>query len=302
MHPDSQRRLNNTLHEIFCIKDTQSRYGIKICYPNTNAFDRSIIKIQGITVVTKRSDNKTELHILLNSIGNLDIFSILCIDIIETISQCKSESNLLHKVFGRLHRWQRFLAKNSALILSKERQMGLFSELMILRDYLIPSIGIRAALECWTGPDFDKKDFSTHRSFIEVKSLISSKGSNIMISSLTQLDAEVKPLWLAVYYISENSIGESISDVASTLLEKIGDDSQSERLLLDKLSDYGYLFGPPEIPLFQWLVDRVSFYSVVDSFPKILAKNIAYQISDVIYRIDLSNCRDFETDFAKITL
>jgi hypothetical protein len=36
------------------------------------------------------------------------------------------------------------------------KQMGLFSELLCLRDIILPRYGVEQAIISWVGPDFDK--------------------------------------------------------------------------------------------------------------------------------------------------
>jgi hypothetical protein len=195
----------------------------------------------------------------------------------------------------RITRWQKFLSENSSVSMPEILQMGLLTELYCLLHHIIPSVGYQEAINCWVGPDADKKDFSLPDYFVEVKSFISSKGPFIKISSLHQLEFEIKPLYLLAYGLSKSASGSSIIDLISILNESIPEDNwQARELFESKLAAYGYVADITEEPFYSFNVDIEKAYFVSREFPKILSGDIDDRILTVQYSIDIAKCSGFE--------
>jgi hypothetical protein len=83
----------------------------------------------------------------------------------------------------------------SALVMSSDREVGLFGELTVL-DFLVSSFGGAQAVAAWRGPNGDEHDFDLGNGDLEVKSTVSEKRVH-WIGSLTQLEPTMgRPLWL----------------------------------------------------------------------------------------------------------
>jgi hypothetical protein len=180
MYDNSQRRINDSIHNIFWIKDDKGRYGLMLQFPDGFNGQISEVKLQGLFTIVRKRGEIVELYIILKNSEDLEMFNLLCGDLTLSAFNCKRADKLFNVIVNRLLRWQAFLSKSIIYSLSEPLQMGLFSELLFLMDFLFPIFGKTIALQTWTGPDNGKKDFSTDYSFIEVKSLISSFDSNIL--------------------------------------------------------------------------------------------------------------------------
>lgn len=302
MHANSQRRVADERHDIFWIKDYHGKYGLMLRFSADEHGFAEKIKLRGLTLIEHFADTVLELYLILNDSNDGELFTALCGDLISASAVAVLPDQLAEIIIGRLKQWQRFLSESSALTLTEQLQMGLFSELLVLCRKLAPRIGIRDALNSWTGPDFDKKDFSAANSFLEIKSVISSKTPFAVISSIHQLDASTKPLYLAVCSLTKSDSGETLQNMISTVRELIGSDTALLDQLHNKTVAYGYTEGITQPPFFKWVTDRVSIYHVKEDFPKITSVEIAPEIIDVSYRIDLSRCDRFLADFNEINI
>ena len=303
MPESSKRRVSEeTDRNLFWMTDLRGDYGFFI--QTSDAFDDTkwTINLKGISVLKRNSqDQRGELILVLNNREDWQIFKILCDDLTTEALRCETDRKMIAAAEARLKRWQQLLRQDLHRELTTEVQMGLFSELLCLRDIIAPKIGIEQAVSAWVGPDLDKQDFLMERSAVEVKSYRTSKGSIISISSVQQLTSDKESLFLVTYGLTPTDNGQSIEDIANRIKERIVSSSgESLDLFENKLAQYGYI---PEIlkePLMKFVSDKTRAYSVTDQFPKIDAQLIQSQIVFVKYAVDLSRCADFEIDLTSL--
>lgn len=259
-------------------------------------------KFKGISILKRNSqDNHGELFLVLNNKEDWQIFKVLCDDLIAEALRSSSDERMISAVEARLKRWQRLLKQELNRELTAEVQMGLFSELLCLRDIIAPKAGIEQALNSWVGPDLDRQDFLMEKSAVEVKSYRTSKGAAVSISSAHQLSTDKESLFLISFGLTPADSGLSIEDIAASVKDLLPDSSDEFLDLFEnKLAKYGYI---PEIikePLLKFITDKTRAYSVTGEFPKIDSKDIQPQIISLKYTIDLSKCSEFEIDPAAI--
>jgi hypothetical protein len=297
MAESSQRRIaSDTLHNLFWITDLQGNYGF--CLRRNSQFEtiENLPKLKGISIVKRNSqDGSGELFLILKNKEDWQIFYALCQDLFAVAHRYDSEDKMLGAVEIRLKRWQQLLKQYRTQEMTLEKQMGLFTELLCLRDIIAPKIGIQQAVFSWVGPEFDKQDFLIDNAVIEVKSYRTSKGPIVHISSLYQLHSEKEPLFLVCYGLTHSDNGLSVEDIAQDIRILLGEKSSDVLDVFEnKLLEYGYI---PEIiteQLYQFIVDKRRAFFVSDEFPKILPSAIKSQIISVNYFIDLSRCTEYE--------
>lgn len=299
MSESSKRRIgDDTDRNLFWVTDLRGDYGFYI--QTARAFDDTkwTINLKGISVLKRNSDDGGgELFLVLTNKDDWQIFKILCDDLIAEALRCVDDEKMIGAVETRLKRWQRLLRQDVHREMTVEVQMGLFSELLCLRDIIAPKINIERAISAWVAPDFDKQDFLMDNSAVEVKSYRASKGSTVSISSVQQLSSDKEFLFLIAYGLTESANGLSAADIADSikdLLKTQPDDAAD--LFENKLAQYGYIPELIKEPLIKFIADKSRAYAVTDEFPKIDPKNIHSQIVSVKYSIDLSRCAEFETD------
>ena len=185
--------------------------------------------------------------------------------------------------------------------MTEQQQMGLITELICLKEFVLENYSVNESINSWVGPEFDKQDFSLTSFSIEVKSFISSKGNTVRISSLQQLDNKNKRLYLLTFGITRTE--EQLLNIP-ILVESIKIQIEKEQMNLElfenKLAQYGYIEGVTESPFYSYGVDSIKCYFVSDEFPKILSSQVKPEITKAEYSIDLSRCFQFETDLNQV--
>ncbi len=299
MAESSQRRIDfDTKHNLFWIIDSYGKYGFCIQAKDIFITDNEI-NLNGISIIKRNSTKDyVELFLILNNKDDWQIFLALCEDLIAITKRYKTNEKMINAVEIRLRRWQQLLKRSSYQELTIEKQMGLFSELLCLKDVVALKYGIKQAVISWVGPDFDKQDFLMDNEVIEVKSHRTSKGEIVHISSIQQLHTEKEPLFLMSYALTNSGNGLSIEDISRSIRELLVlEANEIIELFENKLIEYGFIPEIIKVPLQKFILDKQKIFNVSDSFPKISPKNIQSQIILVKYSLDLSLCSDFEIEF-----
>ncbi|RJO78715.1 PD-(D/E)XK motif protein [Nocardia panacis] len=123
------------------------------------------------------------------------------------------------------------LAKLSTLLLSpeklsREREVGLFGELLVLGGLFGP-LGARDALRAWRGGDAEEHDFGLRELDIEVKTTSSERRTH-WIESLTQLmPTGARPLWVVSHQITPagTGAGRTLPELVDIVRSQVSDDA-----------------------------------------------------------------------------
>lgn len=284
-------------HDVFWITDSAGRYGFLIATKESVMNTKTSLSLKGITVVKREvGHGNNEFILVLNHREDWNIFNALCRDLIGVIVRHEDNRKMVDAVENQLKRWQRLLQHRPSAF-TVEQQMGLFSELVCLREIVSKATGNMAeAISSWVGPDFDKQDFLISDVAIEVKSHRTSAGENVSISSANQLYCDKEPFYLISYGLTPTNSGLSVADESETV-KTLCALEQLKELFENKLLQYGYA---PEIitePLQRFIVDKVRVFKITEGFPKIVPSNLKSQITSVKYTIDLSRCEEFELGY-----
>lgn len=299
----SRRRVESkTPHDLFWITDINGNYGFLIYSKKIFKKIVNSLDLKEISVIKKNNeDGQGELYIFLNKKEDWQIFLTLCNDLISVTHKFEMDEKMVHAAEDRLSRWQQLFRQNFNEEMPLERQMGLFAELLCLKDVIMPKTGVAQAIISWVGPDFDKQDFLLEDSVLEVKSYRTSKGPVVQISSAQQLFSEKVPLFLISFALTTANSGQSIDDVSKIIFSKLEDESAELRQMFEgKLIEYGYIPNAHRIPLFKFIADKQKLFKISDSFPKIVPSQLKSQISSVKYSIDLSKCEEFEVKLGSL--
>src|SRR5262249_26740823 len=93
-----------------------------------------------------------ELRVVLTDPSLREVFNPLASDIAATAQAQASPPDALLAAFSRFEHWQRMLQSLGDSGLTPESRRGLFGELRILRDHLLPAMAAADAVRAWTGP------------------------------------------------------------------------------------------------------------------------------------------------------
>lgn len=291
----SKRRIEEwSERNLFWITDQKGAYGFNI-HSSEPFDDRSAnLRLQGIDIGKRNTDAGADFFLVLSKNDDWQIFHVLCSDLISAAINTASDRAMISAIEARLRRWQQLLKSDLQRQLTIETQMGLFSELLCLRDVIASKIGIGNAVRKWGGPNSDKQDFICDLSAVEVKSYPSSRGPTVTISSAQQLWSDKDSLYLVAYGVSQSDTGETIEDLDNEILFLLKENDTAKELFEAKVGQYGFV---PEIhigDLARFVADARRFYLVSESFPRIDPGLLAGEITAVKYLIDLARCGRFE--------
>ncbi|WP_433408901.1 PD-(D/E)XK motif protein [Saccharomonospora azurea] len=191
------------------------------------------------------------------------------------------------------------LEKMASLLLApdtlpREREIGLFGELLFLRG-LAASLGTEKAVQAWRGGLAEEHDFGLPNFDVEVKTTTAERRTH-WIESLTQLvPTPERPLWLVSHQITVagTGYGRTLAELIGSLREWIPLGPAREGF--EKvLGGAGWRDSYSQRLTNRWTRrTKARAYSVTGSFPRLSPEKLRQgavdldRVRDVRYRIDL---------------
>jgi hypothetical protein len=219
-----------------------------------------------------------------------DAYPVLCAIAdriqVQRLSFSAAVSDTLH-LLGRLLRRDQ--------ILSRERELGLYGELLLLLG-LCRLVDSETAVSAWRGPEAEEHDFGLAGMDIEVKTTSSERRTH-WIGSLTQLQPTAdRPLWLVSHQLTEAGPddGWRLADLVAAARRAVGSGGQLHELNC-RLVAAGWVDPFAEACRTRWRRRfRSAAYAVNGDFPSLTADMLSgagisrARLTDVRYRIDLT--------------
>ena len=258
------------------------------------------LKSRGITVQTRDltvggKETFKYFDVECRDVSGFVIFDQIIVELAESlITRRKQPSS---EILRTLEKWRRFWTNSPAQILTKQEQIGLFSELWFLTNWLIPALG-SDAIDGWRGPAGAAKDFVFPSYDVEVKGTISSRGRIHHISSLEQLtQTENKNLYLFSLCLQDDSgTGLTLPGLISLCREKLGENYLQITHLENELARVGY--SPLHEEEYRNLaLDVVSeaVFTVNSEFPKVTMGSFFPELSTGVEKVEYDiNLNSFE--------
>lgn len=157
-----------------------------------------------------------------------------------------------------------------ALDLSAAEQIGLFGELWVLSNVLLPTIGPRVS-HLWSGPEGERHDFIGQGVHVEVKTTTRSEPKH-EISRLDQLKAPASKRLLFVSVMLERSLGgdETLADRVDEIREKLVSDGRALDVFDSRLAQLGWHEGLRQTgALLRFTFRDVHVFEVSGNFPRL---------------------------------
>jgi hypothetical protein len=154
--------------------------------------------------------------------------------------------------------------------LGVSEQIGLFGELWVLGNVLIPTLGARACL-LWSGPHRERHDFVGERVHIEVKTTTGSDERH-EITRLDQLRAPPEKRLLLASVMLERSIGgaETVATMIDLVMMRLGSDGRAIEVFEEALAKVGWHDGLRQTgALLRFNLRDVHFFEVDGDFPRL---------------------------------
>jgi hypothetical protein len=154
--------------------------------------------------------------------------------------------------------------------LGVSEQIGLFGELWVLGNVLIPTLGPRACL-LWSGPHRERHDFVGERVHIEVKTTTGSEERH-EITRLDQLRAPLEKRLLLASVMLERTIGgaDTVATMIDLVVTRLGSDGRAIAAFEEALAKVGWHEGLRQTgALLRFNLRDVHFFEVTDDFPRL---------------------------------
>lgn len=196
----------------------------------------------------------------------------------------------------RLTAWQRMLSRGLQVGLTPEARIGLYGELLVLREVMLPAIGADA-VRAWVGPAAAAQDFIHLGTAIEVKTVSRRDPGRCRISDERQLETNgLGALFLVHQVVAMQRDGSGIAD----LVDELRDDP---RVRVDvawfenSLLEAGWLdVHRSRYAHERYALTRRRCFSIRDGFPRLVPAEIPEEVSAVSYLLDLSTCGSYRVD------
>jgi hypothetical protein len=268
-----------------------SREAILLALPRVEGVDLGVLpKGRGFEVsVVQNEDAFPDRFVVALSReneGNPDIFAVVAVDVIRLFDEMQLESaaDVLHQFLARVRDWQLFMERAHRL-LSVDRQVGLFGELLVLAELLRSEIG-PSAVRMWKGPSGAAFDFHIGDVGIEVKSTARKGAFVAHISSIEQLDNECTPMFLCTMRFEEHEDGASLPGVVAGLRSQLRAHG-NVRALDALLITAGYLDEHAEHYGRRLLLSDAKVFEVNAEFPSLARAMMPAAVRGVSYAMDI---------------
>lgn len=221
--------------------------------------------------------------------GSLEIFLTMVRDVLTMVGKKSGmpPATLFSAFIGRIRAWQDFMSKPRA-VLGPEAEVGLFGELIFLKQLTDSGLNTFNAVESWYGPLDGLQDFMLGHGAVEVKATLAEKGFPAKIHSLEQLDdSVVQPIFLGAVRLSRNPSGWTLSELISVIRELMSQDRQALSEFDNRLLRAGYLDSHSEHYIRQFSVTEIRNLLVGEEFPRMTPGTVPSGIRSAKYEIDI---------------
>ncbi|MEV5754942.1 PD-(D/E)XK motif protein [Actinoallomurus sp. NPDC052308] len=287
IHPESP-------HDLHIAVTYPQRQRMLVLDTDERGYERAVIafgrlpRTQGLELAFSRlSRQHYELRIALTSDSLKTVFTTLVVDIARAISQAPDGASAVTTAINQFERWQTLLQSVGEDGLNLAARRGLYGELLILRDYVIPELGPASGVMSWTGPSGTNQDFQLPSCAIEVKATTARASSELTIANERQLDGTgVAYLVLALVILDERrgGLGTSLNAMVESARQTLPQAAQAD--LDEHLAKVGYFSQHAanyEEP--RYTLREIRFWSVHDDFPRITEPELRSGVSNCNYRI-----------------
>lgn len=267
-------------------------------FPNAVRLLRDLREVRGLAVDVEVVDrSRSELRIAVTSRDLESVFTPLARDIADAVAASPSDGVILETVQRYAH-WQELLRSVGPDGLGLETRRGLFGELHVLREHLLPNMtSALDAVRAWTGPTGTDQDFQLPSCAVEVKTTKRRSPATVTITSERQLeDYGAGDLFLTAIVVDERrgGTGVSLPSMVGDIRESISDSRARAELDLN-LARYGYFdhdVARYDEPRYTVVTDEV--WRVTNDFPRLTTAILPPGVHRCTYEISA----DFLTQFA----
>lgn len=204
---------------------------------------------------------------------------------------------------GKIVEWQSFLDQLPSDGLSEQKQLGLFAELLLLRDHLLDQVPAERAIVAWSGPKAFAKDFEFPGLAFEVKATSAKQHARLSISNELQLNEAGVGRLLVFAVLVERLVAGGVTlvglvrDIRALLVAT----PAASALFAERLLQAGYVDAHAGRYEDGYSIRARHFLDVKEGFPRLIETDLMPGIGDVRYSVALSACSEFELQPAEVT-
>ena len=289
-------------HDLYWTKNYNSDVGLRMKSDSKLEGLENPPKISGLEIIKQNTEGGgSYLDLMLVEKNYLDLFRTICVDLLNSLfeKEPRDYDAIASAIISRLRRWQQMMAKTKGSILTIEAQLGLYGELLILRDFFLENISPRSAFRAWIGPTLSAQDFLHSNVLLEIKTQLSI--DPVKISSLEQLDPQEEELFL-IHQLLEESEDEGLS--LQELVNQIRKEYASKDVVSNEIFKTSLLEANFEdndqYNNRLWNLESRKGYLVNGEFPRLTRKNVHPLIASSVYKINLESCIEFNAKLSEI--
>lgn len=234
--------------------------------------------------------------------ASLDLFALMTQDLVVLLDdwEVTQEEALLRRFIERIRAWQDFMNRHREGVLSAEAELGLFGELVMLDRMTETSLPRQDLVDSWQGPNDGLQDFILGDGGIEVKTTLASGGFPATVSSLDQLDDNLRqPLFVAATRLAIHSSGLTLPEMANVVREHLGDDGNVLETFDIRLMQAGLLASALHRYTKRFRYVSSAILRVRGEFPRLTRANVPPLVTRARYEIDLALAAAEEVELAQ---
>jgi hypothetical protein len=229
------------------------------------------------------------LGLVRQGFGSPELFAAMAEDVVSVLKsmQHSSEAFALVASLERIKAWQDFMERERAGVMAREAELGLFGELVVLRECLLAKVPPKDVLEAWKGPLDGLQDFAFGAGAIEVKTTTSPVGFPATIASLEQLDrTQVSPLFIAAVRLALGEQGCTLPDLVEQVILILGG-SQVANTFSSRLLHAGFHVGMAAQFTRHFVEKGITIRKVDQAFPALTRASVPVAVTGARYDLDL---------------
>lgn len=270
---------------------------VLITFPaGTVPSDRGLPQAKGFTTTRLRmavdGAESTWLAVVRCEAGGLDMFTAMASDVLSLVNRgpVGVAEDLSAAVIARIVAWQRFMERGNSGLLSPDEEVGLFGELVVLRDILAGAGDRVGTVEAWVGPRDGLHDFVVGAGAMEVKTSTAEGGFAARIGSLEQLDTSaVNPLFLLAVHLGVDPSGSTLGALIGTIRETLSIDPAAADLFAGRLLWSGVRLEDEDKYTSRFVVVSVAVHRVDGTFPRLVRANTPLAVTNAMYTVELNS-------------
>jgi hypothetical protein len=218
--------------------------------------------------------------------GNIDLFCLMALDVVQafTESDAHDATTLLRRFLSRVRAWQDFMRRSNTGTLDTESEIGLFGELVVMREFIDGGLGAYDTVKAWTGPHDGVHDFAFGTGAAEVKTSARTSGFVARIGSIEQLDDSViRPLHLVAVKLTQDADGQTLPERVQEIRDILAGDGTASESFENSLLRVGYSDGLASSYTRMYSIVALRLFLVNENFPRLTRASVPLHVVDVTY-------------------